>query len=393
MADVRAAPSIFNASAVELLFLQSGGSADLHIDMSVVTYIDLPTLPLLLSSIAARVRDGLKTTVEAPRDARTLDYLEAWNFFDQLEKWTGAPLRECLTSRTLSLLEDRRSSEHKNRYSHELFPKHSLPLTQIPFDADRPLVAAARERERWLRGPVQNVLRLVIGRVASKLVARSVIFEGIKNTAMHSGASLVYTTAQVQQKPDQRDQREFAVCIWDNGDSIVETLKSGFEKFLGITTPHYGQIVEYFTVDVFEQGTATYSYELTTEGGEPPEVNDELALMVSAFFFGVSADPRPRSDDDLPDADIADRIGIAAGGAEGFGGFGTYLITDTVAYQCGGSVEYFHGPYHLTFTTTGVPDSYSVKAEVGNLESSGVVGNLLVMRLPADAAGQPSGIA
>ncbi len=386
MGDVRAAPTFFNASAVELLFLQSGASSDLQIDMSVVTYIDLPALPLLLSLMAARARERMITTIEAPRDARTLDYLEAWNFFEQLERWTGIPAAECLTEGTREVLRLRRDRGHANRYSRELLPKHSLPLTEIPFDLGRPLLAAARERERWLEGPVQNVLRTVIGRVASKVVARAVIFEGIKNTAMHSGASLVYTTAQVQQSPSVRGQREFAVCIWDNGASIVESLKRGLSAFNGITTPHYGSIVEYFTIDVFEQGVASYSYELTNEDGMPPEVDDELALMISAFFFGVSADPRPRSDEDLPDREIGSRVAQMSGGAEVYGGFGTYLITDTVAYQCGGSVEYFNGPYHLTFTTTGKPDKYRVKAEVSDVENAGVLGNLLVVRLPGNDA-------
>lgn len=351
--------------------------------MSVVTYVELPTVPLLLASIAGRSEAKLATRIKLPNEDRVLDFLEAWGFYRALEAWTGIGVDQILSEGSVRRLELRRASEHVNPYYDTMLPRHSLPLTRISIDPERPLYAAARERERWLQGPIQNILKTVIGKQASKFVARAVIFEGIKNTAMHSGADLVYTTAQVERSKEGRGQNEFAVCIWDNGASIARTLQQGYKEFRRITTPLYGRIVEHFTIDVFERGLAAYSYQLTNEHGMPPEIDDELALMISAFFFGVSADPRPRPDDELPDREIGEHVArLAGGGADIYGGFGTYLITDTVAYQCGGSVEYFNGPYHLTITSTGNADQYHVKAEIADRASAGVLGNLLIVRLP-----------
>jgi anti-sigma regulatory factor (Ser/Thr protein kinase) len=356
--------------------------------MAVVTSIDLPALPVLLASIGTRARSGKPTVLELPNDDRLIDFLEAWQFIQALDQWTGGQADESIGPRTVSRLKERDQTCHKNMYiGGQYLPPHSLPLTRVSVDPARPLHAAAREREKWLRGPVQNVLRIVIGKLASKFVARAVIFEGIKNTAKHSGAELVYCTAEVQYA-GSASREEFVVCIWDDGASITETLREGYRAHKKITTPVYGRIIEHFDIEVRERGTASYTYTLSNEDGIPPELEDELALMVSAFFFGVSADPTPRSDDELPDPEIGDHVAaLGVAGSEMYGGVGTYLITDTVVYQCGGTVEYYNGRYRLTFTSAGPPDRYHVLAEIEPEDSVGVLGNLLVARLPGISIG------
>lgn len=397
----RAAASHLDGASIRTLFEQSGDAKELAIDLSVVVWVDLAAMPVLLASFASRSRMNRLTRIKLPNDDRILEFLEAWNFFECLYRWTGTDLERMLDPEGLRRLRAVQKPEG-NRYRTDLLPRYSLPLIEIPVDRSRPLHAAASERDRWLDGPVQSVLRKTIGADASKYVAWAV-FEGIKNTAMHSDAKLVYTTAEYQSSNLPGTSNEFTVCIWDNGESFADTLRQGLSLYESIVTPTYGRVAQELVIELSRTRgekpdslalRAGDGFTLRAKDGVPiseGELEKHLAFTLAAFFLGVTSDPRPRLRDVASGDELVTLLtekGLA--GADRHGGLGTYLILDTVVFACAGMVEYYSGPYHVTFTHTNIPDRYHTEVEAV-ATGSGAQGNLLVLRFPGSDPAEDRG--
>ncbi|MCU1509491.1 MAG: hypothetical protein JWQ12_1756 [Glaciihabitans sp.] len=406
------ADSDLTPAAVRSMFRRAGVETDLTIDLSVVRYVDHVALALILSSIAARKSHNLSTKLIAPRSPRVLDYLQTWHFFEHMSDWVGDSLINLLDHDSAARLEQRRVDKHRSVYDEfpagqppedpyadleqsgpqmmglpesPYFPRNHFPISRVDIEKGGQLHAAARERDSWLDDPLQSLLARIIGPQAGKLVARTVVFEGIKNTGMHPNATAVFTSAQfVRDKVGA--PREFVMCMWDNGSSVPETLRAGFETFGAITTPAFGQLKERFRVRVWDEGASldeSPKANFVMDTTEPPYTGDRLALLISAFFLGVTSIPGVRSDHELPSKEISDRVAALGGpGLEFYGGLGLYLIRDAVAYQAGGAVEYYNGVHHLTITSTGIPDEYDVDVEEALHGNIGIRGNLLIIRLP-----------
>ena len=361
-------------------------SQPLIIDLSEVRFIQPPaTLVFLAQFIYKRHIKGLKTSIKPPISNEVRNILFTWRFYEIIEDLTGKqiyffmdekinrfpPSKFELEGKTyyLDINRDYFDKYYREDQVKKLVKKGFFSLICEPFkETNQKNLALKRQTRTWSTEKLitdvlqQNLLEIVsIG----NLLPNTIIFECLTNAANHPssdhfviGSFYDFTNSEdLSQKPKNTPDY-FTIVIWDDGDSIINTLlksiysglnvratesfelakKSGYRSWFRIVRENYesNKNIEFLYYDYL------------------PEIASPLdEVLLSSFLPGISRLPAvlPNNDDqeDLSneeiDHDSGDRINYLSGTGMGL----TYLLK-AVTKDLNGSIHIRTDNYLLEFT-------------------------------------------
>jgi hypothetical protein len=291
----------FDAAWIEA---SAGAKAPKHLalDLRAATYLDHECLLYIVGLLAHRRDAKLTTRLRLPEAENTLDFLNAWNFPSTVERVLRQPFIDLLDQddAKLYLASAARPSKYidtvHGRFGgrEALLPVRFVAITPIDLDEDAER-AATLVKAHWLQNQLKDLLDETVG--YGELMASDVIYEAVRNAAMHPNASMAYHTSQVNARPRPSrlpvltGEKEYVFAIWDNGASFEQTLTAGKAAFGRITSPSYGLVDETFRLSIRNSPGDSPQSEVVVVNSDvdPGELDDKLAF--AAFLLGVTATP------------------------------------------------------------------------------------------------------
>jgi len=350
------------------------------VDLRETGFIDPIALLYLYSILVRRIALGHETELRLPGSKAARDFLRAWKFPEALTSATGMKFR-----RLVSPADHGYFGEEQTHYLEGKAASLEEFLAAKRFFGlmTRPIESSARrgrlvERE-WSRWRTPLILRVLDRHLRGdgRDVARVVIYELLTNAVQHPGAGSVTVGSSVYGSVSrgQRQDRAFAVSVWDDGVGITDTLR----KAMGAGSIRAGDptTVDRFTLKPvgWEPRGSVYESNWT-----PDEAASDAELLLASLFQGISQK-----------AIRTDIEPIAMPGEEGRAtqtGDGLHALYRTVVNDFGGSLALRSGSFFMNVKAgrKGDPTSYSVKL-CRYADWPSFQGNMITARIPIASGG------
>jgi hypothetical protein len=360
----------------------------LCIDLSATRWLDVPALMHLLAVIAGRHRDALETRLRLPRLRRVRDFLRAWEFPTAVGDVSGLQFRRLVTEDGL-----RYFGEPQRYY---LGTPTGLPTVDVyrrllrerffgfvvrRFDADEASTALMElEWNRWRSPLVLRVLNRHLrsaGSEAAREIARVVIYELLANAVQHPGATRIALSSKVDGidlEDGSSATRLFTVVIWDDGTSIVETLRSCLIAGEPIRIGTATRIDDVFAVKPV--GWTPSSDEYNVDWTPDRHASDEELLLASVFPGITQKAGRTIPSVPLPYGPRRSQVG-----------YGLHSLYRSVIDTFGGSLAVRTGQTFMNLKRSPAPGTVRYRAKIERLPGRPFLGNMMTIRLPVDRDG------
>jgi hypothetical protein len=210
------------------------------LDLSNARYLDVAALMILLGVAAKRQASGLLTLLHVPRQRNVRDFMRLWNFPNAFQTVTGASFRQLVPEDDLRFFgEAQETYRHARSGRRGVDPALDALIGSrfFEFITNRFSGAGAapelveREWRRWRDPLVMEVLRTHLAGPGQD-VARVLVYEVLANVVQHPLATCVSTTSYVSGSyfDDRRHDTQLTICVWDDGQTIHETLRAAALK-------------------------------------------------------------------------------------------------------------------------------------------------------------------
>ena len=351
----------------------------LSFSLAYTGFIDTPAAVFLTAITYTRWKAGKSTTFQLPAKdnpakKKVLSFLYNWRFFFVLEEITEIPLMEFIENpESLDglILIVPQKEDHDNEISREegqkkkysvalketetlqrfskdyfaeiyennpalqlLHDKGFFPLVSNPFKT--PLQQETTLINRMTEWNKDSLIVSILQRVLSEAYANkiekmgwhgdidmpliqnsladNVIKECITNCIRHPKADLLITTSFFDLK-----EKIFTLVIWDNGKSIVESLRNGLQQFGTIKTQtngtrQYGLSPSYFKTSGDENSKdldrIDFDSKLFFTDKLPNEDSPDWHFLLASIFPGVTSKPLASGENQSKNGTDPDRAGI-----------------------------------------------------------------------------------
>ena len=385
LSTVRIEPLDGTLSAFEAAFgpLGDQDQADsLHVDLSGAGYLEPPAVLFLLArlrrhlqgsgdlSVALVDDSGQGADTVARLDAladtcfdRALDELVGVRFVTLLDDASKGHWRAAIERR--GLREDWRSS-----------PGQRLPAEHSRIRAERrtargfdPTIAADLSLT-WQDPIVEGVLdSLTRGR--GRYIPTHVMHEAAMNGVRHANSDVLATLASAARPANGRNA-DFVCSIWDDGDSIADTLSVDGRHAEPTRASSELFARELTVTEISEAGTRDW-----VTGNQGAIERDEPGLLLlAATFPGITSRPEEGS--------AVHPAASAELGLDGLPGMGLFVLSTTVTEVLKGVVEIRSGHWNLTLSAGNGSRSLAARLERSS-DAAPFLGNLLTVRVPASS--------
>jgi hypothetical protein len=347
----------------------------LLIGLREVGFIDPIALLYLFAVVVRRAALGFDTELALPRSKAVRDFLRAWKFAEAFSASTGVPFRRLVSSSDHSYFGEEQTHylEAKAATLEEyLAAKRFFGLMTRPIESSaRRGRLVEREWSRWRTPLILRVLDRHL-RGEGRDVARVVIYELLTNAVQHPGAASVTVGSSVYGSVarGRRQDRSFAVSVWDDGVGIADTLRQAMVA--GSIRAGDPATVDRFTLKPvgWEPKETVYESTWTPDGAA-----SDAELLLASLFQGISqkairTDIKPIT---MPgEEDRAAQMGD-----------GLHALYRTVVNDFGGSLALRTGPLFMNVKAgeSGNPTSYSVKL-CRYADWPSFQGNMITARIP-----------
>ena len=288
------------------------------VDMSEVVFIEIATMVYLCQFILKRTRQRLHTKLILPRSNSVMVILHTWRFFEVIEELTKEPISNFVEGdggefRKLKVEIEGKSfykdinSDYFNKYYSDkgmqsLVKKGFFSLVAIPFGtAKEKRFALKNQRLQWKSDQLISAVlerNLLRNDHVGNLFANTIIYECLTNAARHpkSDSLLMGSFFDFKKRSRQEEKNyHFTIVLWDNGRSIIDTLRDTIDKGENIRSEASFSLAQkngltsafWIKRDFASKSSANYlSYDWV-----PTKESENEDLLVSSFFPGISRDP------------------------------------------------------------------------------------------------------
>lgn len=295
----------------------------LIIDLSQVLYIQITTLVYLAQIVYKRELDSLKTFLGLPVSDEVRIFMFTWRFFEIIEELTGKNIFNYIvgnqkkfppakfniegTTFYLNINKDYFDKHYNEEQLKNLVKKGFFSLICEPFkEENQKYLALKKQKRTWSTEKlITDILQknLLEDVAIGSLLANTIIVECLTNAANHPdsdhlviGSFYDFTNKEKVLTGNKSKKNFFTIVIWDDGDSIINTLldpinlnssiratdsfevakKSGYKPWFRIVRNNY--------TSNSNNESLFYDFLPTKESG-----NDEILL--SSFLPGISRKP------------------------------------------------------------------------------------------------------
>lgn len=289
------------------------------LDMSSIDFIGVETLVYLTSFIAKRKSKNLETKIKYYSNEYIRNFLDSARFFEVIRDVAGIDIHDLVvdlpnffekTFLAVDTFNRRKFGISPEGRRWELTEKDNIdrlrdmgfyPLVSLPFNDDiEKSYTLKEEPKNWTEGkPLISIIqkKLPDTNIIGDKISKHIIYESITNSIRHPKSDKLVISCKSQ-------GNFFTIVIWDNGESIVETLKKELESGKTIKTqeelaedPHSCYCIA--KKKILGRPTARdfsyyFSFEipdlLTTEKGKEYK-KEEWFILLSSLFPGITRDP------------------------------------------------------------------------------------------------------
>jgi hypothetical protein len=283
-------------------------------DMRDITYIDIQSIVFLIAFIDKQHSESKKIKIELPESKNIRNIIRYFRLPSVLFSLTGQKFQDLVTMESLkyfgenpNLKGDYRSFQLR-KYSNnisfadaiadndirtysELYSFGTDPDKSYAYEkllADWNCVAMKAFLKKFLESLDTNKERLVPNRI---------IFECITNSQRHSKADKLMVSFIVV-KADKKDIKKdiFHISFWDNGDSIIKTLKDTIYKKNPIINDDILKDVKLKSIQAsyyVKYENNTFDKTIVNSDADLTEIlHDDGLILLLSFFPGISEDPK-----------------------------------------------------------------------------------------------------
>ncbi len=358
----------------------------LELDLSCCEYIEIATLVYLVAVMAGRRRDGKRSLLRLPDRKHVRDVLRAWEFPKALREAVGLPFTEIVRE------EDRKyfgenPQPSDIRYGGRLI--QGVPhVGEARLMSDRffaittfrpvPSVDAARlvmeQSGRWDEVLVKAVLAKHLNGSENYFASR-IVFESMYNAFRHSGATIVQTASRFDWEANH-----FTIVFWDNGESIIDTLRRPLQHQQSVRTASAEVIQAEYDVVIKDPSGHIVCKESIGSGFTPNAATPDGLLLLAATLPGVTSDTAGKQHE-VHDALRRESPDLAGPG------MGLYVLTNAAVDLFGGAVSFRTKRSFLNIKAPSPSKStaktrYRAKVRTYGEWIPEFLGNMLTVRLP-----------
>lgn len=363
------------------------------LDLSKVSFLEITCQILLLVIIDKRVRERKVTLLNLPDSKKVREALRIWEFPAAIKKVSGYWFIDSVTKGSKRYFGEEERNTQKISPINDLLPKNVLEITTFTknFDSGMALSIAAD----WKQESVGKVFDCLFKGSAKKF-AKNVIYEAFVNSIRHPHASTIVLASSLQVTKSgsynlKAQDGYLTFIIWDNGDSIIETLKNGMEK---------NENIRIWKDDIFScvfhvkdrKDTSDLRYKPKHNSKlkftpfnlnhdfEPSNNDPDHTLLASSFLPGISSNPEKENKFHYPER-------CSEVSSLNQPGMGLYQLANTVVQEFGGRVFFRTKNRYITISKTQMKNDPDQKphfdCSIGvNKDCDVLSGNLLIVKIP-----------
>jgi anti-anti-sigma regulatory factor/anti-sigma regulatory factor (Ser/Thr protein kinase) len=378
--------SLTGANLDEALAPRRPGVNAILLDLQDVVFADPSAFVYLAAIMKTLASRGVELRIELPTEPRVRDIMRRYRF--------GAVVGELLNANPLDVL----TPHSLQAYSGAPVTHYAASIRRGGLDhrvTDRlarmqvldgvNLRAAMSVIDGWDAPEIKAFLEVHLGSNA-RMVAPGIIYEALANAVRHPKATAVTTVAYATVGEKDPSKRHLTVAFWDDGDSIMHTLRKALKRGYELRTdgfdPYYNWYGVESAIDHVQIKGELYrvnsGHSIRRTDGAPDDISD-ADLLIAATFPGITSDP--------------DGLREVAPGAHGEKydnrpGMGLYILTSLAMEDFGGSVLIRSGGVAANFrrATEKEEREHNFHYRVGVIENDAMArhfsGNLVVVRLP-----------
>lgn len=365
----------------------------LELDLSACEYIEVPSLIYFISFIKNRLNNGFYTYLRIPISETVRDFLRVWEFPRAIRQATGIPFHKFVREEDLHYFGERKdlaaikySGWILDRHVDRLLSDRFFAITTFPITRTTSYARlVVDETKRWEEQLVKAVLTKHL-RGPEGYFANRVIFESLTNALRHPSASIIQTASRFDARYEASSQnagsRYFTMVFWDDGESIITTLKRAIDSGLKVRSADVPDLyVDYRITVESAEGEKEDPYLIPSSYLPDSNTNNEL-LLLSATFPGITRDVVGIGH--VPPAQLGE-----AEKSLSLPGMGLYVLTNCVIDIFGGSIAFRTQEFFMNIKRasakhqkSGDPAHYHVKIRRFNERTPSFLGNMLTIRLP-----------
>jgi hypothetical protein len=371
-------------------------------DMKDVTYIEVPAIIFMIAFIYKNQSDGKEIKIKLPEHLTVRNLIRYFRLPDVLLTLTGKKFRDIVMPENWRyfgehpyIKEDYRSFQKKIYSKYDSFADAIADknihvysdLYRFKTDIEK-INSCENLLTDWNCSAMKAFLTTYLeseDNNKERLVPNRIIYEGITNSQRHSKADWLMVAFMVKKEGKGGIDEKFDISFWDNGDSIIKTLKDTLAE---------GRIIrnEDFPMDTIQASfyvkydNNKFNKKTIDSDTDVDEFKDDNGLLLlSSFFPGISEFPQ-RDDGFSGNPDLPE------GSPFKNPGMGLTILLNAAIDLLGGEVSVRAENYFLHIKK---PENKTVKiyeaekVKYGKLyevkiENCGedILGNMLTIRLP-----------
>lgn len=342
------------------------------LDLRHCAYFEVPGMLFVIARVRERILLGLDTTLRLPERAAVLQTLCDYGFETAITRASNTPF--------VSLV-DRDSLEKWHQLTAKQPTDELLPANYYPFqtvfatDPEFGPQLAADSADKWRATYVLTVLNRLLRGYGSAL-ATHVVHEVLMNGVRHANARLLQTGCQTR---SYRSSRHLALTMWDDGVSIISTLRrieGVAEHLLPRRSPHLQRSIRFHVHDEPTVSDGEDSrFDDTISNQDPIAVSsDDPFLLLATVFPGVTSD-LTASSGHAHEAVVKEDSDYA------LPGMGLFVLSDTVTSKLGGSVTVRTSNLRMT-VRQGANTDLDIKVSILPEIAGRILGNQITVRIP-----------
>lgn len=376
--------------------------AELLLDFSDSTYIEIASLQHVTALIASRKKNDLRTKLRLPsgeRGFRARSALRKWKYPAALKEATGLRFEDLVVEADLEYFHGNGGDQKETPYIGAQ-AKYVLPSGTVNFtiEAHRFFdfvtwnISKYRDSKRlvidaydaWNVTPVMAVLSRNLRRAqkmspasgsADVYLASRVFYEAMSNAIRHPDATVIQTSSHLGTGKGPKEY--FTIVFWDDGKSMLETLSDALAAGKQIRRPYPADFDANFALTrESEDGTKT-PVEIVNSSKTPSCTADKELMLLSTLYPGTTCNFEGEGHSVRKELISADpRLGEP--------GMGLFVLLTTAIDMFGGSVAFRTDHYFMNVESATLESgaTYSVKIKRHPETTPSFLGNMVTVRLP-----------
>ncbi len=279
------------------------------LDLRHCVFIDFVVFQYLISFFCFRKKRNQETYFGIPGEKKVRDFIRVWEFPNAFSNATELKFSDFIVEEDKKYIGEQQTTfkgfgdvvdtleynldwKSGHRGKRNFFSYNTYYLKRKDMVNILPEKVPSVESRRWNEGLILKVLEKQLKCDSAKEeVGRIIIYESMSNAVRHPDATVIQAVSKFDHGPFSiKDKRNLRICIWDDGKSIVDTLKPLIKEGRPIRSfifPLYMSDQIFLKIEDLEY--KENNREICIDQSDNPDKNasDEIILQ-SSLFPGIS---------------------------------------------------------------------------------------------------------